>query len=86
MSRHCPFPVRLSDNRCSYRSGSVPGYTLTLALVAALSGYAGLSEAAPVANDTAISVGKTMGYAKGRLLAAPRAGVSRKSWPRPSNR
>jgi subtilisin family serine protease len=47
-------------------------------LVAALSGYAGLSDAAPVADDTAISVGKTVGYAKGRLLAAPRAGVSEK--------
>ncbi len=38
MSHHCPFPVRLSDNRCGYRAGSAPGFTLSLALVAALSG------------------------------------------------
>ena len=49
MSHQCPFPVQSSDNRCGYRAGSAPGFTLSLALVAALSGYAGLSEAAPAA-------------------------------------
>jgi hypothetical protein len=47
MSRHCPFPVRSTDNRSCYRAGSAPGFTLCLALVAALSGYAGYSHAAP---------------------------------------
>jgi hypothetical protein len=47
MSHHCPFPVRSTDSRSSYRAGSAPGFTLALALVAALSGYAGYSHAAP---------------------------------------
>jgi hypothetical protein len=47
MSHHCPFPVRSTDSRSSYRAGSAPGFTLCLALVAALSGYAGYSQAAP---------------------------------------
>ena len=46
MSKQCPFPVRSIDSRCCYRAGSAPGFTLCLALVAALSGYAGLSHAA----------------------------------------
>ncbi len=46
MSHHCPFPVRSTDSRRSYHTGTVPGFTLTLALVAALSGYASLSDAA----------------------------------------
>ncbi len=46
MSHHCPFPVRSTDARRSYHTGTVPGFTLTLALVAALSGYASLSDAA----------------------------------------
>ena len=37
MSHQCPFPVHSSDNRCGYRAGSAPGFTLSLALVAALS-------------------------------------------------
>ncbi len=41
------FPVRSTDNRCCYRRGSAPGFSLALALVAALSGYAGFSHAAP---------------------------------------
>lgn len=48
MSHQCPFPVCSTDNRFSYRTGSFPGFTLCLALVAALSGYAGLSHALPV--------------------------------------
>jgi hypothetical protein len=47
MSHQCPFPVRSTDNRCGYRAGSAPGFTLGLALVAILSGYASLSDAAP---------------------------------------
>jgi|GEM_PF-6122888 len=47
MSRQCPFPVQLSDNRRCYRSGSAPGFTLALLLVALLAGYAGHGQAAP---------------------------------------
>jgi hypothetical protein len=49
MPRHCPFPVRSTDNRRGYRAGTVPGFTLSLALIAALSGYASLTDAAPAA-------------------------------------
>lgn len=45
MSNHCPFPVRSTDNRSCYRSGSTLGFTLGLALMMALSGYAGSSHA-----------------------------------------
>ncbi|MGB9130717.1 MAG: hypothetical protein WCB97_13815 [Thiobacillus sp.] len=47
MSHHCPFPVRSTDSRRCYRTGSAPGFTLCLSLIAALSGYAGYSHAAP---------------------------------------
>lgn len=47
MSHHCPFPVRSTDSRSCYRAGNAPGFILCLALVAALSGYAGFSFAAP---------------------------------------
>jgi len=40
MSHQCPFPVRSTDPRSSYRAGSVPGFALGLALiVAALAGF-----------------------------------------------
>ena len=45
MSHQCPFPVRSTDSRCGYRSGSVPGMSLALALVAVLSCFAGLGHA-----------------------------------------
>ena len=79
MSHQCPFPIRSSDNRCGYRTGTAPGFTLSLALVAALGGYAGIGEAAPsaVAQATApVSSGAIVGWAKGRLLVGPRAGLS----------
>lgn len=87
MPHHCPFPVRSTDSRSSYRTGSVQGFTLSLALVAALSGYAGLSDAAPAAaaqsknpilnaGSTPVASQSIVGYAKGRLLVAPRAGLS----------
>ena len=53
MSHQCPFPVRSTDNRCCYRAGSAPGFTLSLALVATLSGYASISDAAPSAGSAA---------------------------------
>lgn len=82
MSHHCPFPLRSTDTRRGYRAGSVPGFTLSLALIAALSGYASLGEAAPGGQSSAASgelpasAGGAIGWAKGRLLVAPRAGLS----------
>jgi thermitase len=92
MSHQCPFPVRATDTRRCYRTGSVPGFTLSLTLVAILSGYAGLSEAAPAPQASAkasgavpefpVSTGSIVGWAKGRLLVAPRAGLSDKEFER----
>ena len=47
MPRQCEFPIQFSDNRRCYRVGATPSFTISLALVAALSGYAGFSHAAP---------------------------------------
>lgn len=41
------FPIRSTDSRCCYRTGSAPCFSLALALVAALSVYAGFSHATP---------------------------------------
>lgn len=49
MTHQCPFPVRSTDSRRSYRAGNAPGFILIFALIAVLSGYAGLSDAAPAA-------------------------------------
>jgi thermitase len=78
MSHQCPFPVRATDTRRCYRTGSVPGFTLSLTLVAILSGYAGLADAAPAVKEIPCTSGEVVGWAKGRLLAAPRAGLSEK--------
>lgn len=51
MSHHCPFPVRSSDNRSSYRVGTAPGLSLCIAVLAALLGYAGVSHAGPIEHD-----------------------------------
>ncbi|MFP5410198.1 MAG: S8 family serine peptidase [Gammaproteobacteria bacterium] len=85
MSHQCPFPVRSTDSRRCYRTGNASGFTLVLALIAGLSGYAGLSEAAPAAQaqrpaapnaELPASAGGPVGWARGRLLVAPRAGLS----------
>jgi subtilisin family serine protease len=77
MPHHCPFPVRSTDNRRCYRTGSAPGFALSLALAAVLSGYASLGEAATVnAGSTPVVSQSILGWAKGRLLVAPRAGLS----------
>ena len=55
MSHQCPFPIRSTDSRCSYRTGSAPGFALCLALVATLSGYAGVSHAFPVTTDVCLA-------------------------------
>ncbi len=59
MPHQCPFPVHSTDNRCCYRTGSAPGFTLCLALVIALSCYAGFSYAASIAPPH--TVGTTVG-------------------------
>ena len=83
MSRYCPFPVRSSDIRRCYHTGSAPGFALGLALAVALSGYVGPSDAAPAnklanASSTPVTSNSVVGWAKGRLLVAPRAGLSDK--------
>jgi hypothetical protein len=85
MSHQCPFPVHTSDTRRCYRTGSVPGFTFSLTLVAILLGYAGLSDAAPTKKPSPVSEipaagDGVVGYAKGRLLVAPRAGLSEKEF------
>lgn len=77
MPSQCTFPVQFSDNRRCYRTGSVPGFTLSLLLVSVLSAYSSLSEAAPASPAAAVQKVKPyLGWAKGRLLVAPRAGLS----------
>lgn len=85
MPRQCPFPVRSTDNRGSYRAGSLPGCALGLALVAALLGYASFSHAAPseqtgqpgaACSATAAASNKPVGWVKGRLLPG-QAGASK---------
>ena len=87
MSHQCPFPVESSDNRCSYRAGSAPGLTLSLVVMAVLSGYASFSEAAPTAKaqvnrptarpaTAPAKVQAYLGWARGRLLVSPRSGLS----------
>lgn len=46
MSHQCPFPVHSTDNRRCYRTGSTPGFVLCLAVIAALSCFAGFGHAA----------------------------------------
>ncbi|HEY9098119.1 MAG TPA: hypothetical protein VIN38_04535 [Thiobacillus sp.] len=45
MPHHCPFPVRSTDSRCGYRTGGLPGLALSLAVIAALTCFTGLSHA-----------------------------------------
>ncbi|MGV8990242.1 MAG: hypothetical protein ACOH1Q_02445 [Thiobacillus sp.] len=81
MSHNCLFPVRSTDSRHCYRTGSGLGFTLSLTLVAILAGYAGLSPAASVNNpdrtiETPASTGTVVSWDKARLLVASRAGLS----------
>lgn len=91
MSHQCPFPVRPPHTRRDCRTGTVPGFALSLTLAAILSGYAGLSDAAPaaaaqaknpIANalSTPVTSDSIVGWAKGHLLVAPRAGLSDKEF------
>jgi hypothetical protein len=80
MSHQCPFPVRATDTRRCYRTGSVPGFTFCLTLAAILLAYAGLSDAAPAENApksaaaAPASFGAAAGWVKRGLLVAPRPG------------
>jgi hypothetical protein len=56
MSRHTPFPIRSTDNRRSYHTGSAAGFAVVLAVVAGIAGYAGASHALPFAGTTAARV------------------------------
>lgn len=77
MPRQCQFPIQFSDNRRCYRTSTTPGFVISFALIAALAGYAGLSHAAPVAQSTKVAASPLFaGWVKGRLLIAPRAGLS----------
>ncbi|MDO9101727.1 MAG: S8 family serine peptidase [Candidatus Nitrotoga sp.] len=87
MPRQHQFPVQFSDkNRCDH-SSATPGFTRSLLLAAILAGCAGLTHAAPSASaqgaglavaQNAGPIGKPAfaGWAKGRLLIAPRAGLT----------
>ncbi len=87
MPRQHQFPALLSDNNRYDHSGATPSFARSLLLAAILAGCAGLTHAAPsasaqgagpaVAQDTG-PIGKQAfaGWAKGRLLIAPRAGLA----------
>lgn len=55
MPRQCQFPVQFSDNRRCYRASTAPGFVISVALVAALAGYVGVSHAAPATQETTVS-------------------------------
>ncbi len=77
MPRQCQFPIHFSDNRRCYRASTTPGFVISFALIAALAGYAGFSHAAPpTPTISAAAAPKFVRWAKGRLLIAPRAGLS----------
>lgn len=57
MSHQCPFPVRSTDSRCGYRTGSLPGLAFSLALIAALTCFAGICHADAVQTASAAAPG-----------------------------
>lgn len=75
MSHQAPLPAQTSDNRRGNRTGRVPGFALSLVLTAILSVHVGISAAAQPTTAPA-KVQPYAGWAKGRLLMAPRAGLS----------
>ncbi|CAH1083221.1 S8 family serine peptidase [Candidatus Nitrotoga sp. 1052] len=87
MPRQHQFPVQFSDNNCCDHSGATPSFARSLLLAAILAGCASLSHAAPstsaqggglvVAQDAGPTRTQPFaGWAKGRLLIAPRAGLA----------
>lgn len=86
MSYSAVRPEPPHNNRCSYQTGSCPGFILGLGLAALLFGVSNLTHAAPVkaanakSSTTAPAANVPLskpyiGWAKGRLLIAPRAGL-----------
>jgi len=88
MSYSAVRPEPPHNNRCSYQTGSCPGFILSCGLAALLLGLTSLSHAAPVkitngksnnvpvTSEAASSNKPFVGWAKGRLLASPRIGLS----------
>ncbi len=87
MPRQHQFPVQFSDNNRWDDLGAMPSFARSLLLAAILAGCASLSHAAPSASaqggglvvaQDAGPIGKQpfAGWAKGRLLIAPRAGLA----------
>lgn len=87
MPRQHQFPVLFSDNNRYDHSGATPSFARSLLLAAILAGCAGLTQAASSASaqgaglavaQDAGPIGKQpfAGWAKGRLLIAPRAGLA----------
>ena len=87
MPRQHQFPVQFSDNNRCDHSGATPSFARSLILVGILAGCASLSHAAPspsaqggglaVAQDVKPTSSQPFaGWAKGRLLIAPRAGLA----------
>jgi len=89
MPRQHQFPVQFSDNKHRDYSGATPSFARSLLLAAILAGCASLSHAAPsasaqgkglvIAQDAVPANAHAqpfVGWAKGRLLIAPRAGLA----------
>jgi len=87
MPRQHQFPVPFSDNNRCDQLSDTPNFARSLLLAAILAGCAGLTHAAPSASaqgaglavaQNAGPIGKQpfAGWAKGRLLIAPRAGLT----------
>jgi thermitase len=87
MPRQHQFPVQFSDNsRCDH-SSTTPNFARSLLLATILAGCSGLTQAAPSssAQEAGLAVAQNAGpigkqpfagWAKGRLLIAPRAGLT----------
>ncbi|MDP3422001.1 MAG: hypothetical protein Q8R61_14430 [Thiobacillus sp.] len=69
MSHQCPFPVRSTDPRSSYRAGSVPGLALGLALIAAA--LAGFGFSAPAGAERLSEQAVAQPYSGGAAALSP---------------
>lgn len=81
MSRPCPFsPLSVDNSRVQRETaGQAPALGLGLLFLIATAGYAGSVQAAPASAaiaNIAAPTATTAGYARGRLLVGPRAGLS----------
>ncbi len=69
MSHQCPFPVRSTDSRCSYRAGTVPGFALGFALIAAA--VAGFGFSAPAGAERLSEQAIAQPYGGGAAALSP---------------